>query len=368
MKKIKILIFCLMLFYLQSCKYTDFNRVEKMPQETVVLYETEKIEEVIEPTNEVERSIEELIFVFPNYKKVVYSKAYLLQKDIKIVEKAYEELYREINNSYMSEEDKTIASMNYKTIETYLQRDFDTTRKGYEKMDETEYLNYLKEKGNNYKEKMYVVNGAETTTNLSLQIDLNSMEKKAYHYEFDGIFYKPVKIEKKTVLNLEYGDKIMIQYPKFNEDKNIIENKNTMMIYDGGMGFTYNDDKREEVIDADDITDSCYLLPLDDDYYAFYEGENRRVDLVDKDVKIKILKDAKIGIAPSFLSIAREEMKKKNGEEYKIYNYDCYKVFNKYVDGEENEFFEKSKSFFGNYLIFDEKGYVVDFYYFGEGE
>ena len=367
MKNIKLLLIVLIIFIF-GCSNTVFNKYEPKPIEEIV--ETESVEEVKEIVNTVEnenkKNKEDLLEIMPNYKKVIYSKAYLLEKNIKKIENSYYQILEEINTGFASEEEKMIEQMNFKQIEIFLQRDYEANIKSYERLEKTDYLEYLKEDGNNYKQKTYVVTGGETTTNLSVEIDLDTMEKKSNYYQFDAIIYKPVKIKKETVLSLEYGDKIMIQYPKLNEETNVIENKNTMMIYDGGMGFSYNDKKREEVIDEKDIDSACYLLPLDDDYYVFYEGDDKKSNLIDKKIKIKILDDANLGVAPSFLSIAREEIKKNKKEEYKIYYEQSNKIFNKYVKDNDNLLLGNKNKFFANYINFDEKGYVVDIYYFGK--
>lgn len=292
--------------------------------------------------------------VMPNFRNVVYSKSYLMKFDDTAIMNAYNEIQDRIMNAYWGQEEQTVARFNYEVLEEYLQLDTNVNLNRYQKLEATDYNNFLHQDENDYGRAK-----GTGTTNLSVSIDLSSMVIKDSYYEFDATFYKPVRVEKSVVSSLELEDKMVIKYPHLVAGQ--IEVKDTIIEYDGGLGFTYKENEDDE-----NFTE-CYLKELNDYYYAFYEGEDRRVDIPSETVKLKVLKNSNIGYGTSFKMAAVHENNYRIGLNDERHIYRDYEVFDPYDEKRsDNILFKGDRYFSANYIMFDDKGYATDLYYFSQ--
>lgn len=367
----------IVLFLLSSCSIQNIE--QKNINETKKTIEEINNIETIEDTNNIETNEDSFIInenqteeypittrewteeinedilneVMPEYKNIIYSKSdFILYDDAKI-NISYNTLKNKISNDYMSDEEKNISQLNMQTLEYFLQYETNLKKNIYDKLDETDYNEYLKTTDNNYG---FNINTG--TTNLSIAIDLTTMVIKNIYYEFDAIIYKPIKIPKEIVKKLEVEDKININYPHIKNGEVVMED--TFFEYDGGLGFIYKNN-----IDDDNFIE-VELKSLDDNYYSFYENENR-VDVEDKKCKIRILKNSNIGFGTNFKQIAKHETNYWLGLEEERHIYKDFEVFDTYDENKkDNVLFGDDKYFSANYIIFDKKGYITNLYQFGE--
>ena len=100
---------------------------------------------------------------------------------------------------------------------------------------------------------------------------------------------------------------------------------------------------------------------------AFYEDEEWVIEHPEKSIKLCILRDANIGRGENFKQIALADDDYNVGDDDRKYYYNLEDLFRRIMDNEDN-FLSKETDFVGNYLKFDDKGYVTDFYYLGEIE
>lgn len=292
--------------------------------------------------------------VLPNFRTVVYSKAYLMRFEDEAIMNAYNEIQDRIMNAYWGEEEQTVARFNYEVLEEYLQLDTNVNLNRYQRLEVTNYNNFLHQDENDYGRAK-----GTGTTNLSVSIDLSSMLIKDSYYEFDATFYKPVRIEKALVANLEQEDKMVIKYPHLVGGQ--IEVKDTIIEYDGGLGFIYKEHEEDENYIE------CSLKELNDYFYAFYEGEDRRVDIPSETVKLRVLKNSNIGFGTGFKMAAVHENNYRIGISDERHIYRDYEVFDPYDEKRsDNILFKGDRYFSANYIMFDEKGYVTDLYYFSQ--
>ena len=292
--------------------------------------------------------------VMPNFRTVVYSKSYLMSFSDVAIQNAYNEIQDRIMNAYWGEEEQTVARFNYEVLEEYLQLDTNVNLNRYEKLPVTEYNDFLHQPDNDYGKAK-----GTGTTNLSVSIDLSTMVIKDSYYEFDAVFYEPVKIEKAIVQTLEAEDKMLVKYPHIRGGN--IEVEDTFMEYDGGLGFMYQDDPNDEK------QSECFLKELNDKYYAFYEWDDKRIDIPSKEVKLKVLKNSNVGFGTSFKMAAVHENNERIGLDDERHIYRDYEVFDPYDEKRnDNILFKGDRYFSANYIMFDQKGYVTDLYYFSQ--
>jgi predicted glutamine amidotransferase len=146
---------------------------------------------------------------------------------------------------------------------------------------------------------------------------------------------------------MKIDDKIMVTFPNKKGKENVILN------YDGAKTFEYKlkDDEKEK---------ECYVVDYDDKYYIFYDEDEKRIETEEKNMKLRVLKNANIGQGSSFMFIANEEdTYKKNLSDEKYY-YDIETV----MRNRDDNIFSNSLQFYASYVIFDNKGYITDLYDF----
>ena len=118
-----------------------------------------------------------------------------------------------------------------------------------------------------------------------------------------------------------------------------------------------NDEKQSE----------CFLKELNDKYYAFYEWDDKRIDIPSKEVKLKVLKNSNVGFGTSFKMAAVHENNERIGLDDERHIYRDYEVFDPYDEKRnDNILFKGDRYFSANYIMFDQKGYVTDLYYFSQ--
>ncbi len=382
MKKIfLVIIFTILTLY--SCSYYDFREVKgTLEYVDDVNEESEETEEMVEEVEETTGTLENISTeseilkkennkniviedIMPFYKKTLYARAFLMQFNEDDLFEAYIDLQNRMQEENYNNVESSIVKLNYNAIESAIQNDYKYIVERYNLLEETNYLGDIKNfiKGKKEEVENYSNNGSIATDTYSLVINLESLNKKTRYYEFDATILEPVVIPKNTVETLEEGDKIMIKYPMDVEDKNNKEEANTMMIYDGGLGFTYSKEKRGEVISESDIDCENYLVSLNDDYYVFCEGENVKAECKKLDTKVRVLIDGRVGKGRNIQNLATATMNYKNGEGDEKLLYDNIEVFDTYESEKENTFFEKDKTFYANYITFDRKGYIIDMFH-----
>ena len=309
---------------------------------------------------------ENLVKVMPDYTKVLYSEAYIRKYNHDLLRDAYGELADIINEQIMSAEDNSICIFNFKILEKYIVAYENNLidENQYKNLPTVDYIDFVKQnvdKNNNI--------------NMSLSIDVNSIKTYDLYHEFTGQFYKPVLISKKTIEDLQYNSnndeddedpQIIIDYPIYEDYSdlknydNIKQIKKTKMYYDGDRGFLYylGNETQANMRETN-------IKEYNDEYYAFYEDDNILVEYPLLNTTVKILRDANIGQGQSFqdISLKNDEYNLGDSDLKTVYSLD--ELFNMVLNEEENIIRFKTK-FIGNYVIFDEKGYITDLYYIGE--
>lgn len=353
---------CILLFCV-SCANTE-SKVEPKVNETEITYEAKSVKEKDKSSS--------LLYIMPQYKEVIYSKAYFRQfvkTDISSLRDCYGQLAEKLNNEDMDKQEKSVAMKNYDQIEEFVlkaeKNEIDQDK--YEKLPKVDYMTYII-KNTEYDE-------IERISRAKYIINIDSINTYDMYYTFDCDIYRPYLISKKDIEKLkkvfaedEESATKVVELPLNKEGmvssrKEQVSTKKIKLYYDGESGFLYYVNGKEDDINLREINIKTY----DDDYYAFYEDDEYIIEHPEKSVVLSILKDSNIGQGQSFKQIAMADDEYSTGDDDIKYYYNITDLFRRIMDNEKTLLSDKN-SFVGNYLRFDEKGYVTDFYSFSNEE
>ena len=337
---------------------------------SIIDTETESIEEMNE--REEKDNSSSLLYIMPKYKEEIYSKAYFRQfvkTKLSELRECYGQLAEKLNNEQMDKAEKSVAMKNYEQIEDFVLKaerneiDQDT----YDKLPQTKYLSQI------VKETKYDKKESLSRANFAIKID--TIETYDLYYSFECDTYRPYLISKKDIEELkkifeedeEEATKI-VELP-INKAGIVtsrgegLTNKKIKLYYDGDKGFLYYVNGKEVDKNLREIS----IKEHSGDYYAFYEDDEYVIEHPEKSIVLNILKDANIGQGNDFKQIALAEDEYAVGDDDRKYYYEITDLLRRIVDN-ENTIMSDKNIFVGNYLKFDAKGYVTDFYNFTEIE
>ena len=354
---ISIMMFC------GSCSNTH----SKITQQDNTIETTQEIKNVKEKDKS-----SSLLYIMPQYKEEIYSRAYFRQfvkTELAVLRDCYGQLAERLNNEQMDKQEKSVAMKNYEQIEELVlnAEKNEIEQEKYEKLPKVDYMSYIS-KNTDYDEN-------ESISRSNFTINIDSINTYDMYYTFDCDIYRPYLISKEDVEKLkkifaedeESATKI-IEVPLNKEGmissrKDVVSTKKIKLYYDGAEGFLYYVNGKEK----DDNLREISIKTYNNEYYAFYEDDEYIIEHPEKSINISILKDANIGQGQSFKQIAMADDEYNFGDDDIKYYYNITDLFRRIVDNEKTLFSEKSR-FVGNYLKFDEKGYVTDFYNFSNEE
>lgn len=369
-KKLVILSFT-MICLLSGCFKTDNNTI--IEDENITKEATTKIEETNNTESKEilkeEKSISPLLYIMPQYKNILYSRAYLrkyVEKELKELRECYGKLADSLNNENMSNTEKSIALKNYKMLEEFLllaEKNMVDEEK-YESLKKTDYIDYIKQ-NTVYDNEMdishsnYVVK-LETIENYDLFYSFECDVKRPYLISKNDVnklkeIYKQDEEEATTILEMPINKDDMIS------SRDNITVKKLKLYYDGDKGFLYYKGGKE----IDNNLREISIREYDNDYYAFYEDDYWPIEQNDKNIKISVLKDANIGEGDDFEFISIADDDYNLGDDDFKYYFNIEDLFRRLMDNEKTFLGEKTE-FNANYVKFDKKGYVVDIYNFTE--
>lgn len=327
--------------------------------------------------------------VMPDFRFNIYSDANLIPYNINYVKSAKNELTKQLDkvrnielndNQYLEQGLKKILLLNEKTITDYIASYSEATYKKYQELPECDYLSYIKDSELNYSDKY-------RQNDLSMNIIISSFEDNDLYYTVKASTYKPIKVKKSELDNLQVNDILKVDFPIATTSE-VSDVEKVDLIYEGDKKFkyvtmidTYNQETGE-IAPTEEVI-SITFKDLDKNNYVMYETETRRIEVFDKVINLNILKNANTGYGygPNFLYLANiillDERKDSNLNPI-IKMEDLIKQYKEYYDEntknikDENlleefkKFAEEFNAMYVNYFVYDKKGYVTDMYIFGD--
>ena len=354
-----------------SCQVTDTKTKQtKIEENAIDDIQDNKAE--TESVNRREETSSSLLYIMPQYKEVLYSRAYFRQfikKELATLRECYGQLADILNNEEMDKAEKSVAMKNYMQLEEFVlkaeRKEIDEDK--YESLKNQDYITYIK--------KETIFDKKQNLSKANYSLKLEPVQTYDLYYSFDCNIHRPYLISKKDVEKLkkialedEESATKVIELP-VNKDgivssrDEVVSTKKIKLYYDGALGFLYYANAKQE----DSALREISIKEYDDESYAFYEDEEWVIEHPEKSIKLSILKDANIGRGENFKQIALADDDYNVGDDDRKYYYNLEDLFRRIMENEDS-FLSKETDFVGNYLKFDDKGYVTDFYYFGEIE
>ena len=327
--------------------------------------------------------------IMPEYRYNIYSKANLLPYSLSYINKAKKELTKQVDKvrdielndtQYLEQGLKKILLLNEQTINNYIASYSEATYNKYKELPDCEYLSYIRSSEFNYNDKF-------RQNDLSMNIILSSYEEYDLYYKIKASIYKPIKIKKTLIDNLQMSDTLQVDFP-ISTTSEVSDVEKVDIIYQGDKKFKYKyiidmyNQETNEIVPTEETID-IVLRDLDRDNYAMYETETKRIEVFDKQISLNILKDANTGYGygPNFLYLANIILldERKNSElnsiikmedlinQYKeYYNNYTENIKDENLLNEFNKYNEEFNAMYVNYFVYDKKGYITDMYIFGD--
>lgn len=320
----------------------------------------------------------DLTKIMPEYRTKVYSTANMLYYDINTIKSAKNQISKQIDkirNDVYQEKDyyekglREILDLNEKNLSNYISSFSEIKKKSYDLLPYVNDIDYIKNKENGYKDNI-------RQNDLSVYIYPNTAVDKDIYYELDADFYEAITISKKDIDNLKVGDKYNFLYPIGTSSETI------ELEYEGDHNFKYNYNANviteNGTLELKPITQKLSLKELNKDEYAVFDANNQRLEKLNKNGKVSILKDAMYGIidGPNFLYMANYILVLEKREA----KYNDVMRFGDFMEGVLSEISTKSNanrnidenrdmerlfsSIYINYVVYDNKGYITDIYNF----